>query len=781
MYSPTSNKSARLAGALAKVWLLFFTALILLAVLYLPSVKPDTNILSLLPLEQQSPLIEKSQQQINKQWQNTVIWLAAGNTPNDAVTKARELEKTLKNSALFSELKLQWQPDNSSSLYPSLLAWRYQLLTAKDKAAINEDAAGFLQQRLQLLYSPVGMQYAMTLESDPFFTYGSYINGLMAKQDADLYDGVVILRDGELAYALIISQVAEQGFYGQKALAKLHGDITAEGNLGAGMPLYSAYGAASAEKEISLVGGFSVIAVILLMLWCFRSLLPLAMALTSIITGMLAAILACWLVFGHIHIITLAFGSSLIGITIDYSFHYFCDRLRKDCGSTMHSLRTVLPGIALGIGSSMIAYGILLLTPFPALQQIGLFTVAGLSAAWLTVVLLYPFVTQYMRLADNMPTPGVYAAYLYRWPQFCYRWRYILLLLVAVFLASGLSRLSSVDDIRQMQKPSPVVLEQEQKIISLGQQRQDSQYFIVSAATPDALLAKEQQLSQGLDKLQAQGKIQEYQALSRHLPSLQEQNDNWQLFQQKLFASGVFEQSMQQLAMQQESINNITESFMRSKDQQISIEQWLKALPSQWQDLWLACETQCSSIVRLTGIKDTQVLKDLAALADNTQLLFVDTVADINQMLKHYRHVAAGFLVLAFAVILIFLSAFAGWRRALKILIVPISAQLLALASLSLLGYGISMFHLFGLLLALGISMDYAIFHAMAKHPLTVAMAVLFSLFTSLLAFGLLATSATALIQAFGLSLALGIFFAFLLAPLINSNAKAERDVYYAP
>src|SRR5690554_1468829 len=687
MYSPTSNKSARLAGALAKVWLLFFTALILLAVLYLPSVKPDTNILSLLPLEQQSPLIEKSQQQINKQWQNTVIWLAAGNTPNDAVTKARELEKTLKDSALFSELKLQWQPDNSSSLYPSLLAWRYQLLTAKDKAAINEDAAGFLQQRLQLLYSPVGMQYAMTLESDPFFTYGSYINGLMAKQDADLYDGVVILRDGELAYALIISQVAEQGFYGQKALAKLHGDITAEGILGAGMPLYSAYGAASAEKEISLVGGFSVIAVILLMLLCFRSLIPLAMALTSIITGMLAAVLACWLVFGHIHIITLAFGSSLIGITIDYSFHYFCDRLRKDCGSAMHSLRAVLPGIALGIGSSMIAYGILLLTPFPALKQIGLFTVAGLSAAWLTVVLLYPFTTQYIRLADSMPTPNVYAAYLYRWPQFCYRWRYILLIVITLFVGVGLSRLSSVDDIRAMQKPSAEVFAQEQKIIALGQQRQDNQYFIVSAATPDALLEKEKRLIEGLIPLQTAEKIQAYQALSNHLPGLEVQQDNWRLVEQKLFASGVFEQGMQQLSMQQDSINRIKDDFLQSKEQQLSLEQWLEAAPSEWQDLWLACDTQCSSIVRLSGIKDTQVLEDLAALADGSEVLFVDTVADINQMLKRYRHMAAGFLLLAFVVILLFLSVFAGWRRALRIVLVPISAQLLALASLSMLGH----------------------------------------------------------------------------------------------
>lgn len=780
MYSIRNDKPTRLAGALAAAWLLFFTALIVLAVSYLPNVKPDTQILSLLPIEQQSPLVEKSQQQVNKQWQNTVIWLAAGDSASDAVAHARELKKTLENSALFSELTLQWQPDSSDGIYPKLLPWRFQLLTANDKVAINKDAAGFLQQRLQLLYSPVGMQYAMSLEQDPFFSYGIYINALMATQDVDLHDDVVILHDAEKVYALLISQVTEQGFQDQKTLAKLHSELSQRNVLAAGMPLYSAYGAASAEQEMTLVGGFSAIAVVLLMLWCFRSLIPLGLALVSISTGMLTAVLACWLAFGHIHIITLAFGSSLIGITIDYSFHYFCDRLRKDCGTAIHSLISVLPGIALGIGSSILAYGILLLTPFPALQQIGLFTVAGLSAAWLTVVLLYPFVTQNIRLAQSMPTPNIYAAYLYRWPQFCYRWRYGLLLVITVFLLGGLSQLSSVDDIREMQKPSAVVMQQEQTIRRLGQQRQDSQYFIVSAATRDELLQKEKQLSQRLDKLQAQGQIQTYQALSNHLPSQQEQADNWQLLHQKLFASGVFQQSMQQLSMQQENIDRINESFIRSEGQQLRVEQWLDVLPAEWQNLWLGCDKQCSSIVRLSGIKDTRALQDLAALADNQQLLFVDTVADINHMLQHYRHVAAGFLLLAMALIFLFLSIFSGWRRALSIIIVPISAQLLALASLSLLGYGISMFHLFGLLLALGISMDYAIFHALAKHPLTVAMAVLFSLLTSLLAFGLLATSATALIQAFGLSLALGIFFAFLLAPLINTKAKVEREHYYA-
>ena len=45
--------------------------------------------------------------------------------------------------------------------------------------------------------------------------------------------------------------------------------------------------------------------------------------------------------FGHVHILTLTFGTSLIGVSVDYSLHYFVNRMRDDADTTPHN---IVPG-----------------------------------------------------------------------------------------------------------------------------------------------------------------------------------------------------------------------------------------------------------------------------------------------------------------------------------------------------------------------------------------------------------------------------------------------------
>lgn len=768
--APKLHRSISLA--LASIWLLLFVALLISSAHYLPNLKPDTNVLNLLPQEKQHPLIHQAQQQINGEWQNTVIWLARGDNDAKAVENAKQLQQTLEKSELFASLTLTWKPEQNGNVYSELLPYRFQLLTESDKKAIKDNAEQFADQRLQLLYSPVGMQYAMTLSLDPLFTFGNYTNQLFGKQAVDLYDDVVILRDNS-SWAVLISEINAGGFASQKALAELHQQISGSDIIAAGMPLYSAYGAKSAEKEMSTVGTVSIVAIIAFMLLGFRSLSPLLLTLVSISTGVLTAVIACLSAFGNLHIITLVFGSSLISITVDYSFHYFCDRLRKDRGTAVDSLLNVLPGICLGVGSSMIAYGILVFTPFPALQQIGLFSVSGLMAAWLTVVLLFPLASGKINLPDEVPMPVIYQLYSHCWPALINKKIWIFCAISILLVIVGLKNISVVDDIRVMQKPAENIYQQEQKIMQLGRQRVDGQYFITTANNSDELLEKEKNLLKQLDTFIEQGNIKEYQAISTALPTTAEQHSNWQLLHDELFNNGLVDKTMAKISMQQEALDVINKEFYANKENNLTVELWIKNAQPQWKNLWLGCEdNRCSSVIRLIGIKDAQVLKQLEHLANGNDVLFVDNIGDINHMLKKYRHIATVFLLASLLIIGIFLALFLGLRRALTILAVPLIAQIFALATLALLNSPISMFHVFGLLLALGISMDYSIFQSVGKHQQTVAMAVILSLITSLLAFGLLASSSTAFIQAFGLSLALGIFYAFMLAPLFTYKSK---------
>jgi predicted exporter len=78
----------------------------------------------------------------------------------------------------------------------------------------------------------------------------------------------------------------------------------------------------------------------------------------------------------------------------------------------------------------------------------------------------------------------------------------------------------------------------------------------------------------------------------------------------------------------------------------------------------------------------------------------------------------------------------------------------------------LNLFGVLGLVLVLGIGIDYTLFMAECREkPVSTLLAVSLSAATTLLSFGLLSLSQTTAIQTFGLVVLVGIFIAFILAP----------------
>ena len=89
----------------------------------------------------------------------------------------------------------------------------------------------------------------------------------------------------------------------------------------AGTLPFAAAGTNSAIDETSTVGLGSLIGIILILIVIFRSARPLILTSVSIVLGCLGGFAACLAIFGEVHLLTLAFGSSLVGISVDYSLH----------------------------------------------------------------------------------------------------------------------------------------------------------------------------------------------------------------------------------------------------------------------------------------------------------------------------------------------------------------------------------------------------------------------------------------------------------------------------
>ena len=97
------------------------------------------------------------------------------------------------------------------------------------------------------------------------------------------------------------------------------------------------------------------------------------------------------MVWVFVHLMTLVFGASLVGVAQDYGIYFLCNRLSADASLDSRALlKKLLPGLALTLLAAVIGYMGLALTPFPRLRQMAVFSALGLIFAWLTVICWFP-------------------------------------------------------------------------------------------------------------------------------------------------------------------------------------------------------------------------------------------------------------------------------------------------------------------------------------------------------------------------------------------------------
>lgn len=155
-----------------------------------------------------------------------------------------------------------------------------------------------------------------------------------------------------------------------------------------GAPLYTAYGVLSAEREISTIGLVSLIVLVLALIAVLRSLSAILLTLICVSSGVLVGWVMTVALLQQIHIITLVFGVTIIGIAADYAFHYLAHTVIGTDGE--RALDSVFTGLATSTATSVLAFIGLTVIPFPGIRQIGVFMAAGLFGSFLTVCLLFP-------------------------------------------------------------------------------------------------------------------------------------------------------------------------------------------------------------------------------------------------------------------------------------------------------------------------------------------------------------------------------------------------------
>lgn len=752
----------------AWVWLALVIALAAHQVQFWSAPKLDSDLLTLLPSEQGDPVLAAAIERISDAATRQIVVVLSGPSWAETSRAAQTFVASLQTQSAGL------LPVGAAQLGAATLdfyrPYRDRLLTPTQRQWLQQPNAEALTNRaLANLYGPGMAGGATAWRADPLALWpdwwqqriGSRIGERdgMASVAAAGRDWIILPYQTQTAAFKFNGQAPIQGAL-DRASAQARALVPTVRILSAGVPLHAEAAAVRANWEMNTIGLGSLSAVILLMWFAFRGLRPVALVALSLAIGWAAGVSVTALVFGKLHLLTLVFGASLVGVAEDYGIHYFaCRQGRRELSS--HGLmRYLLPGLTLAWVTSAVAYLALGAAPFPGLRQMAVFSTAGLLAAFATVACWFPWLDQGPRPISHFG--NVIAASLAAWPRFhsAHRFGWLLAIALLIFTLLGLQRLQVHDDLRSLQKSPTTLVQQQQQIDRLLGLPSPAQFYLVRGASAEQVLQREEALTAKLDQLVADNRLQGYRATSDWVPSLARQRAN----------AGLTAAAESRLLLQVSRVvgETITRPAFATTD--LTLEDWLQQpLSAPFRSRWLGpVASTWASVVMLNGVGPGSDLGLLSAQAKTISgVRWIDRTTDISRLLGHYREMMAWLLMAGFAGVVVVLTL--RYRRlAWRALLPTALAGVLTVATLAWLGEPFDLFSVLALLILLGMGIDYGIF--LLEHDGDGAswLAVCLGAASTLLAFGLLALSATPALRTFGLTLLFGIGLVWLMSPLFR-------------
>ncbi|QHJ12087.1 hypothetical protein FX988_02333 [Paraglaciecola mesophila] len=750
------------------LWLLLLATLYFCAFSQAP--KFDSSIMSLLPHSQQQPTVQTAIDKTSASFSNQMLLLVTGD--NDL-----QIQQTLPNVAkAFQSLnqvdKVQWRVDDDflARFHQELFPYRFALLNSESRQALKDKQFDQFEQRtLAKVFSPLSTD-KLDLIEDPFGFFSNlsqqqkssvniqFVQSLLKVRNTAQPTYLILLTLSGDPYSLDVQKsVIDTLKTQQKQLKDIGLTLHASG-----MILHADAGAKQAKHEISSIGFGSLMGIVLVLLLVFRQVPPIILMLLPVAVGCITAIAATILLFGKVHLITLAFGAGLVGVSIDYALHFISERRYN---SAQKCLPSILPGLVLGLISSVLAYSVQIFAPFPGLQQMAVFSVVGLISSWLTVVLLLPVLTR-RSVEKPIPIATVLSAWRTKVPRF--KLNIVTSTLLISFVSGSLFFIANgnvQDDVRLLQTSPPSLLEQEKQIQQMLGTSSSTQFILITCDSLDICIENETSLTEQLLPLVSNNTLPPFQALSEHLSSNQAQVQNYQLVSQLYRAN--LPSLYTKLGLNESQQQKAKFAFEQAKTNQLSAEKWQELEVNEgWRDLIISSEDNNSAtVIRFMGYLNSKAkhqLENIISAFPNAQL--IDQVANISNVLQTYRVQISQLVLAAYLAVLLLLT----WRYRMdvwRVVTPPILASLFTLSAVTLIEGGVNIFHLLGLILVLGIGLDMGIFMTESTSNEQTWLAVSLSSLTSLLAFGLLAWSQTPVLHHFGLTVLIGLSLVWLMTP----------------
>jgi len=738
----------------------------------------QTDLLAMLPDTEKNPVAEQAIKSLAKATGERAVFLVRASDPERSKAAALRMAQALTGSGAFQEVTAKLPPIDPSMVARFYAPYAPRLATPDDGLQpVLESLKTRIESRLA---SPQGGFSGVAAAVDPLGALDDFLAGLplmstrLEVQDDLLVihspEGLYVLFSGGLRGSAFDPEVQKQVLVASRAAEKdLHSAYPEARLLHTGAVFYAADARESAEREMNLISSCSMLCIILLFVFAFRTVRHLLLGLLGVAAGFVAATTVCLLVFGKLYLLTLVCGSSVMGVAVDYTFLYFANHLGAgQSWQPRAALKRLLPALSLGLFTTLLGYAALLVAPFPGLRQIAVFSLVGLVAAFLTVLCLCPDA-----LVQPLPArPRLFEALsrlLGRGTALARHRRALLLLASLTLLMIACAfKVRTDDQVRGLIQPSRALLAEEARITELTGLSNSGVFFLVEGSDEAQLLSREEALRSRLQPLVQSGELDGFQAISSFVPSPGRQDAS--LRRQRELAPHLVA-AMAAVGFRPEIAKGLQAGLAVSPP--LTTAAWFQTPFSvPYRMLWLGPTAHgMASMVYPMGTLESASLRQAVAGLPGVSL--VDKAGSVSSLLGHYRWIASWALGGAILLIWLVVIAVYGLRSGTAVVLPAVLGILFAVAGSAVLGAPLTLFSTLGLILVLGFGVDYTVFlREGGLEDASSLLGVLLASLATLISYGLLIFSHTPVLRGFGLAVALGV----LASTLLSFLALAPRS-----
>lgn len=660
--------------------------------------------------------------------------------------------------------------DNRYLLSPAVTPQRFSVTGLHDA----------IQGTLDAMSGDAGLVVKKILPRDPTGETLQILEQFIGESQPSTSDDIWVSRDGKRAVLLL--QLGESGLNTDAQAAALEDVKQAFASLPArhadtrlvmsGTSVISVASRNIIQSEVERLATLGTILVVALLLLVYRSLPLLLLGLIPVVSGALVGIACVSLGFGHVHGLTLGFGTTLIGEAVDYSIYLFIQRAGG--GNPRHFWRT----IRLGVLTSATGFAALMCSSFPGLSQLGLYSISGLLAAALVTRYVLPgLMPQQLHLRD-LTGPGLL---LQKVLDSLTRLRW--LLLVAMLAAVAVLALHHQDIwSRQLNALSSTSAAQNKLDAELrGDLGGNDMRYVASFSAPDqeSALQLAERSRRVLQQLSRQNVIGGFHTPDELLPSLATQQARQAALPAAAETASRLNQAVQGLPLDAAALQGFVSDVERSRQQPLLTRASLHGSAASVLLDSMLIQRPGSYLVlmplRPASGENIALDKVRAALAAQQlgQVTVIDLLEETTAIFDSYTHEALVFSSLGSLAILLLLWLSCGWLQAVRVTIPLGCAVLCTVAILDACGIQLTILHLVGLLLVVAIGSNYALFFANKQQlgsdaeQRQVEVSLVVANLATVTSFGLLGSSSVPVLSFIGSTVAIGALLALVFAAMM--------------